>query len=113
VIHALRTTRWRFDPYAEAPREPGSRAKRHYSGAPVAVLGGIVVAAAGFDLVCLRDGGASPDRGWTQRAPIADTYLPVGVSLADGWAYAAYPGKDGKGAVVRVHLATGRGRGSP
>ena len=33
---------WRFDPYADAPNEPGSRDKRQYSRGEVAVLGTIV-----------------------------------------------------------------------
>ncbi|MCZ6657561.1 MAG: PQQ-binding-like beta-propeller repeat protein [Gammaproteobacteria bacterium] len=110
VIHCLDgsgTTCWRYDPYAEAPQQPGSRAKRQYSGTPVAVLGDTVVAAVGFDLICLRDNGATVERVWIQRTPITDTYLPVGVSLADGWAFASFPGKDGKGAVVRFKLTTG------
>ena len=110
IIHCLDAvgdTCWQFDRYADAPRTAGSRAKRQYSGAPVAVVGDIVVAAVGFDLVCLKDQGSTARPMWTQRSPISDTYLPVGVSLSDGWAYASFPGKDGKGAVLRVKLATG------
>lgn len=111
VIHCLEmggTPCWRFDPYAEAPRDPGSREKRQYCGAPVAVLGKTVVAAAGFDLMCLRDRGARAEVVWVQRKPIKDAHMPIGVSLSGNWAYASFPGKDGKGAVVRVNLATGR-----
>ena len=110
AIHSLDkhgTKRWRFDPYADAPQEPGSREKRQYCGVPVAVAGDTLVAAVGFDLICLRDLGAKAERVWQQRKPISDTYLPVGVSLANDWAYASFPGKDGKGAVLRVNLATG------
>jgi outer membrane protein assembly factor BamB len=98
---------WQYDPYADSPRDPGSRAKRQYCGVPVAVLGHTVVAAVGFDLVGLRDHGHSAEQIWKQPAPISDTYLPAGISLADGWVYASFPGKDGLGALVRLDLATG------
>ena len=110
VIHCLDrngATCWRFDPYAGAPQQPGSREKRQYCGVPIAVRGDTVVAAVGFDLICLRDKGATAESVWVQRKPISETYLPVGVSLDNDWAYASFPGKDGKGAVVRVNLATG------
>ena len=110
VIHCLDESGnscWQFDAYADAPQEPGSREKRQYCGTSIAVLGNTVVAAVGFDLIALRDSGETAERLWRQRKPITDTYLPVGVSLADGWCYASFPGKDGKGAVVRVNLATG------
>ena len=110
VIHCLGLngdTRWRYDPYADATREPGSREKRQYCGVPVAVWGKTIVAAVGFDLVCLRDVGETPEAVWIQRTPIKDAYLPVGVSLANGWAYASFPGKDGNGALVRVNLESG------
>ncbi len=111
AIHCLDATGescWRFDPYADAPQRPGSREKRQYCGVPIAILGDTIVAAVGFDLVCLRDKGSTSEIVWVRRKPISDTYLPAGVSLVNDWAYASFPGKDGKGAVLRVNLATGR-----
>jgi hypothetical protein len=76
VIHCLDADGelcWRFDPYAHAPKDPGSREKRQYSRGEVAVLGEMVVAVAGFDVVCLRDKGDAAEPIWVAKKAITDT----------------------------------------
>ena len=94
---------WKFDPYSG-----NADSKRQYSGVPVAVIDDIIVAAAGFDLLCLRDQGTTAELVWTQRQPISNTYLPAGISISGDWAYVSFPGKDGLGAILRADLATGQ-----
>ena len=110
VIHCLDLsgdTRWQYDPYRDASTKPGSRYKRQYSGVAITVSGERVFAAVGFDIVCLRDEADSAKLIWKKKRPISDTYLPSGLSCDDTWLYASFPGKDGKGAVVRLRLDSG------
>jgi outer membrane protein assembly factor BamB len=99
---------WSYDPYDSAPTDPGSRNKLQYSGVAVAVRGDRLVAAAGFDLVCLRWTADGVEHLWTLRRPLGDTYVPAGISLDDRWLYVSLPGKDGLGGVARVELASGQ-----
>jgi len=111
IIHAFGnqgTAVWAFDPYLTASTDPGSRSKRQYSGVEVAVRGDRIVAAAGFDVVCLRETDDGVEHLWTLPKAITETYLPAGLSLDDNWVYASFPGKDGLGAMLRIELATGR-----
>lgn len=111
IIHAYDdqgSAVWAFDPYLHASTAPGSRSKRQYSGVEVAVRGDRIVAAAGFDVVCLRETEAGIEHLWTLPKAISETYLPAGLSLDDDWVYASFPGKDGLGAMLRIDLATGQ-----
>jgi outer membrane protein assembly factor BamB len=63
--------------------------------------------AIGYDVVCVEDQGSRARHVWTVPRPIGTTYLPVGTSIGGEHVYCAFPGKDGKGAFLRVSLPDG------
>ena len=109
-------TRWTWDPYhltrhreledGRHPRTDGS-STAYFAGNPVAVAGDLVVTAVADDLVCLRDKGTEAELVWKVREPAGSVYTMFGPSIVGDWVYVPAPGKDGKGAVLRVALKDG------
>ncbi|MHC4539197.1 MAG: outer membrane protein assembly factor BamB family protein [Planctomycetota bacterium] len=104
VVHCLDLdgdTRWQWDYYKD--EEPAET--RHYGGATVTVAGRKVITAIGWDIVCLDDLTTEAKMVWWRR-PFG-ALIPLGTAVSDGHVYSAFPGKDGKGAVIRYSLKDG------
>jgi outer membrane protein assembly factor BamB len=104
VVHCLDldgNTRWRWDYYkSEEPAETP-----HYGGATVTVADKKVITAIGWDIVCLDDLTTEAKLIWWRR-PFG-ALVPLGTAASGGYVYSAFPGKDGKGAVMRHSLKDG------
>ncbi|MHC4557019.1 MAG: outer membrane protein assembly factor BamB family protein [Planctomycetota bacterium] len=104
VVHCLDldgNTRWRWDYYKnEKPAETP-----HYGGATVTVAGKKVVTVIGWDIVCLDDLTTEAKLIWWRR-PFGPL-IPLGTAVSGNYVYSAFPGKDGKGAVMRHSLKDG------
>jgi outer membrane protein assembly factor BamB len=114
--------RWRWDhhksyqhpPYGSIGMKEGDRMRGYslaqYSNGELCVSGKKVVAAVGWDLICLEDKGGSTSLNWCHRALVGrwpNGGIPLGVSVAAGYVYATAPGSDGSGCTFRVSLSDG------
>lgn len=110
VVHCLDfagNCRWRWDHYNVLAGTPASGSKPQYGVVAVSMSGRRVVMALGFDLVCLEDRTTEAKHLWTLSEPLSKTFLPVATSICGEFVYCAFPGKDGKGAFLRVSLDDG------
>ena len=99
--------RWTWDHYNVLGDKPADGETDHYGGVAVSVADDRVIMAIGYDLVCVQDRMTRAEHVWTRQQIISDTYLPLGISVCNGYVYSSFPGKDGHGVVLRVALRDG------
>lgn len=110
VVHCLDldgNPRWRYNHYEVQGTKRSPNRAPHYSGNLVTVTGRRVVTAIGWDVVCLEDQTRQAKLLWQRPPPLGDPHTVLDASISGDSVYAACPGKDGAGAVIRLALADG------